>query len=78
MTIGQFHPDDSRRVLGKLTARTQAFDLGVGDEGRLLPDDADISGASTVALLRAEVLLLTQAVRALLRDRSNQGQGGLQ
>lgn len=64
---------DLRRAIEAIIRETPAFDLGDGDAGYTLPNDADITASGTVAALRAQVLLLAQAVRGHMTEDQTKG-----
>jgi hypothetical protein len=65
-----FYRDDWRngRDIRQITAPTGSATLGTGTLVAVLPDDAAVDSAATVAALRAEVLKLTRLNRWLLRQ----------
>lgn len=55
-------------AMQSLTSETPDFDIGTGTAGYTLPDDADISAAGTVAVLRGYVLEQNQFLRGLATE----------
>lgn len=64
--------DDKRneRSIRQLLAPTPPLDLGTGTEVGVIPDDAAITAATTVADLRSQVVALARMNRWLARELS--------
>lgn len=62
-----------RRGFNALKGSSTDFNLGTGTAAYTLANDADITGAATVAALRAEVLKINQFVRARAEEDIGKG-----
>lgn len=60
----------NERAIRAMLAPTAPLDLGAGTEVGVIPDDATIEAAATVAALRTEVLALARMNRWLARELS--------
>lgn len=66
-------PQTIQATLYRLTKRSEPFGLGTGDRVYTLGNDSAITGAATVAELRAEVARLNRVVRALTEVLQSKG-----